>query len=377
MVKPELITRFGYPETRTKWLPMGAARSKFTGSDITTDFDAEIVWATHQSEAPSVMRRHLLDALKQESPGSVDRIAALLDDVERSILTISDERVYHMLEGQLDSALFPIGIPEAAREARSHILHTMVIPYAERIFRHQTAEWAAEIAQERGWRFRLYGKGWETHPTLSQYAAGPLEHGDEIRRIYNRSAVHLHASINQVLHQRVTECLLSGGLPLCRVTHQSFFDSYKLLAEQATPLPPAESAYPPEHPKSPWFVSTEQCPLAADYARTMARFGFADASSFKDNRITWQKQRLDQYRVLMSDPAARTYASLFSSMYDQYFTTRESLGALLDEVIDTPEIRAARIREAQSAIPDIMTTEGFARSLITMVRDELAAQTGQ
>ena len=370
MVKPELTSRYGYPPSRTRSLPMCAARSKFSSNNTTDSFDAEICWATHQSEAPSVMKRNMLDSLAQQSPGSVDRIASLLDEVERSILNLTDERVHHLLEGLLDSSLFPAGIPEAAHEARSHILHTMVVPYAERVFRHQTAEWVAEIASERDWRFRLYGHGWEQHPTLSAYAAGPLEHGDQIRESYRRSGVHLHASINQTLHQRVVECVLSGGLPLCRITHQSMFATYKLLATQAKPLPREETPYEPDHPKSPWFVSSGDNELAAIYIDLMIRFGYARPDQLRNNRVTWQKQRLEDYRAEMESPTTRSQAQLFSSMHGQLFSSKATLGELLEKTIENRQARSEQIARLQEAIPEIMTTEGFARELISMIRLE-------
>lgn len=374
MVKPELTSRFGYPPGRTRSLPMCAARSKFSKSIANDGFDAEICWATHQSEAPSIMKRKMLDTLAKQSPQSVDRIGSLLDEVERTVLQLSNERVHHLLEKLLDTALFPAEIPEAAHEARSHILNTIVVPYAERVYRHQTAEWAAEISRERGWRFRLHGHGWEQHPTLSSFAAGPLEHGEQIRDAYRRSAVHLHASINQTLHQRVVECVLSGGLPLCRITHQSMYTPYKLLASQAKPLARELTSFDPDHPNSPWFVSAHDNALAAAYIDIMIRFGYEPDKRYKDSCVRWQKRRIERYREEMQDNAALAQAQLFSCMLGQFFTSRDTLANLLEVAIENRQKRSDQIAQLQEAIPEIMTTEGFAKELIEMIRLELSNQ---
>lgn len=374
MIKPELTSRYGYPPGRTRSLPMCAARSKFSKGITNDSFEAEICWATHQSEAPSIMKRNMLDSLAKQSPQSVDRIASLIDGVEQSVLQLSNERVHHMLEELLDTSLFPAGIPEAAQGARSHILHTIVVPFAERVFRHQTAEWAAEIARDRGWRFRLHGRGWEQHPTLSSYSAGPLDHGEQIRDAYRRSVVHLHASINQTLHQRVVECVLSGGLPLCRVSHQSMYTPYKLLATQAQPLSRDLTQFEPDHPNSPWFVSAQENALAADYIETMVRFGYQPAERYKDNRVYWQKKRLDRYHEEMQDAATHAQAQLHSSMLGQFFASKDSLANLLENAIENRRERADQIAQLQRSIPEIMTTEGFAKELLKMIHMELSNQ---
>ncbi len=70
-------------------------------------------------------------------------------------------------------------------EARvTHLLHQVVRPLMDRMYRHQGLEWAAQIAMRRGWRFNLYGNGWEKHPTLGRFARGSIEHGEELRAAY-------------------------------------------------------------------------------------------------------------------------------------------------------------------------------------------------
>jgi hypothetical protein len=47
-----------------------------------------------------------------------------------------------------------------------------------------------------------------------------------LRASYQAATVHLHASVNTLVHQRVMECALSGGLPLCRMHRDALSGVY-------------------------------------------------------------------------------------------------------------------------------------------------------
>ena len=115
---------------------------------------------------------------------------------------------------------------------RDLLRHQYVLPLAEQMLRHETLAWAAEIAREHGLSMRLFGRGWERHPTLSMFAAGPLEHGDEVRTCYQLAACHVHASPLGVAHQRVFECAMSGGVALCRRSWEELYHHDYMIATE-------------------------------------------------------------------------------------------------------------------------------------------------
>ncbi len=88
--------------------------------------------------------------------------------------------------------------------------------------RHQTLEWAAAWARRHRRRLRIYGRGWEKHPALGQFAAGPVEHGEPLRQAYRGSALTLQLMPEGYLHQRAFEALASGCLPLTRYCPADF-----------------------------------------------------------------------------------------------------------------------------------------------------------
>src|SRR5262249_16387321 len=109
------------------------------------------------------------------------------------------------------------GLEDAGTRARALVLRTYAFPMADRMLRHQTAAWAASLARERGWRLRLYGRGWDTAAAFEEFARPGIAHGEALRACYRAAAAHLHVSAHTLTHQRVMECALSGGLPLCRL----------------------------------------------------------------------------------------------------------------------------------------------------------------
>ncbi len=92
--------------------------------------------------------------------------------------------------------------------------------YAYRIYdrgrRHETLTWAADWARRTGRTLRLYGRGWEQHPTLAPFAAGVLPHGEPLRAALHHANLALQLIPAGFRHQRTYETLAAGTLPLTR-----------------------------------------------------------------------------------------------------------------------------------------------------------------
>jgi hypothetical protein len=86
----------------------------------------------------------------------------------------------------------------------------------DRLFRHQALEWAASWARSRGRRFAIFGRGWDSHPTLAPFAAGEIANGRALGELCRDAGVVLHANGNASLHQRLLDGLAAGGCVLTR-----------------------------------------------------------------------------------------------------------------------------------------------------------------
>lgn len=369
MVKPELIDQFGYPAEQTRWMPMVASKAKFGHEPIDEGFDSEIAWVTHQSEHPDLFRDRLVGNMKVNAPAAAKTFAKLLDDVEQLVTTITTQNLRTHIDSLIDQAFFPNGVPEGARAIRTSMYNDMVNPYAERVFRHQAAQWAANIAVRRGWRFKLYGKGWEEHPQLAKFAAGPLEHGDELGACYRNSVVQIHASINQVVHQRVSECLLSGGLPICRAISNSF--GYANLMVCVSADLEYDKDLMTQGVRTPWYVEIDSCPQASDLIEHLRRLEICDEQLYADGKMKWSDETLALARERLGVSEQRETAEMVVSMSDLYFTNEAQLEVIIERAIGDKAARNRRICKGVEQMPRALTTDGIAESMLKMIRTKL------
>ncbi len=369
MVKPELIDLFGYPAEQTRWMPMVASRSKFGHEPIDEGFDSEIAWVTHQSEHPDLFRDRLVGNMKVNAPAAAKTFAKLLDDVEQLVRTITTQNLRTNIDSLIDRAFFPGGVPEGAGAIRASMHNEMVNPFAERVYRHQTAQWVADIAMRRGWRFKIYGKGWEKHPQLAEFAAGPLEHGDELGACYRNSVVQLHASINQMTHQRVSECLLSGGLPLCRAISNSFGYAHSMVCVN-TDLGYDQDLMT-QGVSTPWSVEIDSCPQASELIEHLRRLEICDEQLYADGKMKWSDESLTLARERLSISEQRDAAEMVVSMSDLYFTNESQLEMIIERAIGDKAARNQRIRKGVEHMPKALTTDGIAERMLKMIQDKL------
>lgn len=219
-LREDLFQTFGYPRGRAMHAPMAASSRKFHNGPVDSAaaprFACEIAYVSHHSEAPEALHAARC-AEGRGSPALVRTMEALLPQV----LAIVDEpittgpKTLRLHEATLD-AMRAAGVTSDERTATA-LLNTYTLQIADRAMRHQTLAWAANLASRRGWRMHLYGRGWDKHPTLASCARGELDHGEDLRACYQTARTHLHVSLHTAIHQRVFECALSGGLPVCRL----------------------------------------------------------------------------------------------------------------------------------------------------------------
>lgn len=225
----ELVQKFGVPGERCLAMPVVADAEKFhagpsspeVGSTVGSRLACDVAYVSHQSQTPEALHDHLIRS------GSVaSEYLPVLERVREQVSRIVGVGLYEpgvssgmqsRIRGAVKAALADAGSGEADARVMSTIVRVYALPLAERTMRHRALESAARICARRGWTMRLHGNGWERHPTLSSFASGPLEHGEELRVSYRAARCHLHVSLTAPVHQRVMECALSGGLPLVRL----------------------------------------------------------------------------------------------------------------------------------------------------------------
>lgn len=405
-VYSEFFDTFGYSRRRALAMPVLASEAKFTSPDRThTDsahterahtggatrafsspapHDCEIALITNQSESPAVFRdqylQGMLAALRAAGPAAnsagaetrITRLVGLLFDGVRS-LTADPMRTDFTIGARelVSRAMRETGeSPDPRRHAL--LLNQFCWPLGDRFIRHETVQWAAELARERGWRVHLYGRGWDAHPEFRPLARGPIAHGEPLRAAYQHAAVTLHVSINWNLHQRVLECALSGGLPLCRLKHQDYNEVVGHTAAWMTHRARCAGTLPPPD-GSPLLVPIADDPDAMLAMAQCQRLGVVDRIVQGIDTATPWAMRLDARRLSdpwsYSDgrPIAWESIRLLGDLAETCYWSKDTLAAAVERAIARPAWRESTSRAIRTRVRSCLTYESAVTRIINWI----------
>ncbi|MDF1809980.1 MAG: hypothetical protein P1U42_09825 [Phycisphaerales bacterium] len=372
LISNSMIEDFDFPKSQSLWMPMAALQSKFATVSRSNIFESEIAWVTHQSESTDQMKQRLIQEMHLRAPNAVEPFSLVLDQVEQLILENSETSINKGIFKRIDENFFPSGIPESASGLRNNLYHVLVHPFAERVYRHQTVKWAANIARRRGWRFKLYGNNWENHPEFAQYASGSIRHDSQLPDCYRGSVIHLHASLGQMMHQRVSECILSGGLPLCRVTFDSFgLMTLQFIAEFVKQLDSGSLREGAKEIDGIWHVPFEHFSGAPELLNELVRFGYRNQSHIDEGVYKWNSDHIKYGRTMLDSPNLSVAANMFATISELGFDDEPQLESLIHRAIDDPGWRDSRVEKSISDLPKELTIEGFVENVIEFVQTRL------
>lgn len=362
---------FDYPAARTLQCPVLVSGEKFhdgpVGDQRRLLHTCEIAYVSHQSETPRACRDRLI-AESRSGPGGGGAIPAIIEAAYPRLEEMASDalRRWHVPTlTELASSLVSQATGRPADGAATMlVLNSVIKVLGDRLIRHQAVQWAADVCRRRGWRLALYGRGWERHPTLSGFARGELEHGEDLRASYHCAAVHLHASSSANLHQRVMECALSGGLPAARLKHEDVttLTGYTQIAvaariERQPDLDPGPNA---------------EAPLI-DHWEALAQGAMMQRVGLDAPPTVWINRgfRTRPWHMWGDEPMPYQAAWLLGDWAESTFWDEPSLEALVERAIERPQWRrelslgiAARARR--------FTYDRLARDLLRLVAGSMA-----
>lgn len=353
----DLFHRYGYPRRRTCASPVVASDRKFHPGPVAPAmakrFECEVAMVSHHSETPEAMRDRLMadagPAMRAPLSAVYDGLIELARDPLTTPLTLEIERlVARHVPG-----------PAAMQVAK-----VFAGPLVDRIVRHEALAWAAEMCRRRGWRLHLYGRGWASHPTLGEFARGELTHGEELRAAYQCAAAHLHVSSNTMTHQRVMECALSAGLPICRVIYEAVA-AYKYRAQQAASRREEPTVYRLED-RACGHIAADH-PEGLAYLALLGRLGL-DA----DGGLLWVAHRRQTY--LERDAAGEWENQagwILLDLAELGFTCPASLEARLARAIEDPHWRRTWSDAVAARVRSRHTHSALAARIIAMVASSM------
>ena len=377
----ELFDTHGYPRSRALAAPIVADETKFHTAPVANRprFECEIAYVSHQSEPPRAQHERLRAefASSPRLAAAIDRLQPLM---EREAFKPLSELATIDARAVAAAALRQELGDDAEPRIIDVVARSYCQPHIDRLIRHQTLEWAADIADKRGWRLRLYGKGWENHPRLSQYAAGPLDHGDDLRCSYNAAAVHLHTMAHALVHQRLIECILSGGFPLCRLHAPERWSIVECLTrlgvrQGAQPLDISDPNIPNRRRVTCW----SDAPALMQLASILQRLGIFEDTirPAAGSRLGPMIDEQEWHRgasLADHDPDLWSAFGLLGQSEQFMFHSAQTLEQRIELILDRPDLREALSAGARRRFLQRFTYSGFARRLLDFVRDRLPSQ---
>ncbi len=218
-VTNEMVDQFGYPAESVLPSPLVASTAKFDASRIDPAlrdrYACDVAMITHHSETPETLLARLLDELSG-SPATRRLAESMVPALDEISQTSHLAPGHHARVRQLFAQH-----PALDPETREILIQNFAMRYIDRRLRHEAAHWCAQICTRRGWSLRIFGKNWDKHPTLGQFASPAIPHDDALAAAYNAAGVTLHISAFGSFHQRLVECALSGGVPIIRRTRDA------------------------------------------------------------------------------------------------------------------------------------------------------------
>lgn len=373
----ELFTKHGYPRDRALESTVLASESKFHAAAVHAGdrarYECEIAYVSHQSETPEHQHERLR-AQFADNPAivrAVDRLAPVVaESVMRPIGQMATLFATDLAREALRSEL----PREPEQQLVDLVARAYVEPRADRLFRHETLRWAADAAERRGWRMKLYGRGWEQHPRFAAYAAGELPHGDALRASYQVAGVHLHMSSHSLVHQRLFECVLSGGFPLCRLHMPEVWEIISWLAHEgvaqgARSIP---APLPPSAPAGVRTVGWADAPSLMKLAAALQNLGVMEQlyppveGAILGARVNWK-----DYEPILSPEIYRpdrfcAYWAL-NERHEMFFHDAGSLESRVDFVLERPSLRAGLSAASRRRMAPHSTYAGLARRMAEFV----------
>lgn len=217
--------------------------------------------------------------------------------------------------------------------------------------------WAADACERRGWKMRVFGRGWERHERFASIAGPEIEHGEELRAAYCAAGVTVHSSIHWMYHQRVMECALSGGLPAVylKADDVSMLRAYVVSRMWDVGCGMSDVRRAADCAEAMSFVAQLQRlgrPVHPAWAALSVDRAMADAA-----RAAWAGM-----------PEAPDAAFVLGDLAETTFATSEGLEGLIEGAMGSPRRRENLSGGIASRVREHYSTEHAAQRILELVR---------
>jgi hypothetical protein len=319
----------------------------------------EFSYVSNQSQLPEAFHR---DALRRMAKD--DRARTLLEHLFEKIACELEEDPRHAVGRPamivLAQAMEATGIQPDSAQADDTIARFYIHPLTELIFRQQALGWAADYCEARGLRLSLYGRGWERHPRFAKYARGIAENGEQLRAIYQASAVNLQVIGSGAIHTRLLDGLAAGGFFMIRfVPIDAMKEPIGRLLEEVDRLGIQSDCTYREDGHAEF----------ASALRDLYRFetGWAGPPT----RLT--QANLARYRGMAEDRFRRNAGAVFADYPQVVFDSEDAFSRVADACLANPERRRDLAAAMREDVLRQFTYGAFVDQLLEFIEQRLRA----
>jgi hypothetical protein len=196
---------------------MPTCPDQFDQPDPTTEefhrYACDVSYVSHASQTPEAFHEA---ELQQYADPNARKLLNRIHDIVRHAFRHGATLIGAAIQTIVQQAEHDSGVQINDTDARSRVTNWHTWRLCDRYFRHAALEWVADWARRNNRDFRIYGAGWDLHPTLSSFAAGPTENGRPLFCVYRASKINLQLMPAGFLHQRALDGLSAGGFFLTR-----------------------------------------------------------------------------------------------------------------------------------------------------------------
>jgi hypothetical protein len=353
--KVECIVRHGCDPRQFLAAHIASCPEEFDASTLSEDdlapFRCDVSYVSHGSQTAEQFHRSERDTYPDENARRL--LDALLPLARQAVLE-QGAMDGGRLRALLARAEQQTGIRVVDPVMRDRLIGWHLWRLCDRFFRHQALEWAAEWAVRRGRSLRIYGNGWETHPTLSPFAAGAIQNGRELLCLYRASAINLQLMPAGFIHQRALDGLLAGGFFLARATHADRRDS-----------------------RLPRLVQGIRRQGWASGAALLAGGDEQTIGLFHEMRTVYgypEQQVEDAFHAILADAQLDYPAEVFPGFEAIVYADSASFQRMADAFTADPARRAAMAAQMRDVVVRRYTYAAAMRRFLSFHRDYLASR---
>lgn len=217
---------------------MPTSPEQFDGPPLTDEevarYSCDVSYVSHASQTPSQFHD---DERRQFDDPTARKVLDAMFEVMPSMLQQHRVADGWVITRILDDACNRVGVRITNQALMDRLRWWYLWRLGDRLFRHEALEWIAAWSRSTSRRLRIYGNGWERHPTLAEFAAGPAQNGRELLCIHRASRINLQLMPAGFIHQRAMDGLASGGFFLTRlVPHDVRGEALRALATRIQSL---------------------------------------------------------------------------------------------------------------------------------------------